>query len=229
MVIIFDLDDTLYNEKTFVFSGFEQVANWLASQSSFSKEEILQSMKDDFKKSGRGAIFDNVLEKYHKKNKTTVRKCINIYRLHQPSISLDEKVIKLLNDLRLLYPLYIVTDGHKLVQANKVKALQMDNYVKKVFITYRYGIKASKPSLICFEKIKKLENTSWDQMVYIGDNPKKDFVSLNKVNALTIRILHGDYATLQVDSQYDAKYAINNLVEIKQIIEHENQSIRNKF
>ena len=78
MVIIFDLDDTLYNEKTFVFSGFESVANWISSLSSISKEEILQFMKDDLNKNGRGAIFDNVLETYYKKNKTTIRKCINI-------------------------------------------------------------------------------------------------------------------------------------------------------
>jgi putative hydrolase of the HAD superfamily len=222
MVIIFDLDDTLYDEKTFVFSGFEQVANWIASLTSFSKMEILNFMKDDLVKHGRGAIFDNVLDKFYKKNKASIKKCISIYRLHKPNIQLETKVITLLNELNEKYPLYIVTDGHKLVQANKVKALQMDDYVKKVFITYRYGIKASKPSLICFEKIKKLEKTSWDQMIYVGDNPKKDFVNLNKVNASTIRILQGDFATLQVNSHYDAKYKINELEEIKQIIKHEN-------
>ena len=68
----------------------------------------------------------------------------------------------------------------------------------------------------------------WEQIVYIGDNPNKDFVNLNKVNAVTIRILKGDYARLQVDSYYDAKYSINELVEIKQIVENENKSIQNK-
>lgn len=222
MVIIFDLDDTLYNEKTFVFSGFNEVAKWISSCTSISQNEIYNFMSDELAKNGRGAIFDRVLEKYYKLNKTNVKRCINIYRLHQPNIHLEANVIALLNELRRTYPLYIVTDGHKLVQANKVKALGVERYVKKAFITYRYGLKASKPSLICFEKIKQREKVNWKQMVYIGDNPKKDFVNLNKVNALTIRILQGDYATLAVEPAFDAKYTINSLAEIKEIIENEN-------
>ena len=229
MVIIFDLDDTLYNEKTFVFSGFERVANWISSLSTIPKEEILEYMKDDFYKNGRGAIFNNVLEAFYRKNKTSIRKCISIYRLHEPNIMLEKKVIEILEELKEIFPVYILTDGNKVVQSNKIKALQIKDYVKGVFITHRYGLKASKPSLICFEKIKKLENVGWEQIVYIGDNPKKDFVNLNKVNSVTIRILKGDYARLQVDSFYDAKYSINDLVEIKQIIKYENQSMRNQF
>lgn len=223
MVIIFDLDDTLYDEKTFVLSGFEQVALWIASHSTYAKEDIFSFMKKDLEKNGRGKIFDNVLEKYYKKNKTTVNKMINIYRLHQPNIKIDAKIINLLNELKQKYSLYIVTDGNKLVQANKIKALGLEKYVKKAFITYRYGLKASKPSLICFEKIKKIEKTEWEKLVYIGDNPKKDFLNLNKVNALTIRILQGDYACLKVDPDFDAKYKIKKLVEIKEIIENENR------
>lgn len=223
MVIIFDLDDTLYDERTFVLSGFEQVAIWIASQTYFSKEEILKSMKDDLVKHGRGAIFDNVLKRYYKKNNANIRKCISIYRLHKPNIMLDERVSKLLHKLRQEFPLYIVTDGNKLVQANKVQALRVDKYVKKVFLTHRYGINASKPSLICFEKIKKLENTSWDKIMYIGDNPKKDFVNLNNVNAVTVRILNGEYANLTVESNFDAKYFIYELDDLNSIIENENR------
>jgi putative hydrolase of the HAD superfamily len=225
MVIIFDLDDTLYDEKTFVYSGFEQVASWISNISNHPKEEIFNFMKTDLEKNGRGSIFDNTLEKYYKKNKTNIKNCINIYRLHKPKIQLKPEIINLLNELKQKYSLYIVTDGNKLVQTNKVNALGVENLVKKVYITYRYGLKASKPSLICFEKIKQLEGVNWEKLVYIGDNPKKDFVNLNSVNALTIRILQGDFANLIVEKLYDAKYKINELSEIIEIIKNENQRI----
>ena len=221
MVIIFDLDDTLYNEKSFVFSGFNEVAKWISSCTSISQNEIYNFMCDELAKNGRGAIFDRVLEKYSKLNKTNVKRCINIYRLHQPNIHLEANVIALLNELRRTYPLYIVTDGHKLVQSNKVKALGVERYVKKAFITYRYGLKASKPSLICFEKIRKTENVNWNEIIYIGDNPMKDFVNLNKVNATTVRVRQGDYKNVFVEESYDAKFNINCLTEIKEILINE--------
>tara|TARA_Y100000992_G_C21106881_1_gene415373 strand:+ start:368 stop:571 length:204 start_codon:yes stop_codon:yes gene_type:complete len=43
-------------------------------------------------------------------------------------------------------------------------------------------------------------------MVYIGDNPNKDFVNLNKKGSLTIRILRGTYKNKKVSKLYDAKY-----------------------
>jgi len=221
MVIIFDLDDTLYDEKTFVFSGFEHVANWIASLTSFSQEEILSFMLKDLEANGRGKVFDATLEKFYKKNKVLIKKCLTIYRVHQPEIKLLLKNRLLLQELKKKHSLYIVTDGNKMVQANKVKALDLEGLVKKVFITHRYGLKASKPSLICFEKIKQIEKVEWEDIAYVGDNPHKDFVNLNSVNALTIRVLQGEYANLNVDKEYDGQFKVNDVVEVKKILGHE--------
>lgn len=217
MVIVFDLDDTLYNEKDFVLSGFSEVANWISYESKKSFDEILQAMIEDFNLNGRGAIFDNILKKYHKLTKKNTRKCISIYRLHSPKICLTDETKNLLLKLKNKYKLYIVTDGNKIVQKNKVQALNLNNYFEKIFITYRYGIKSSKPSLKCFEIIKNTEKINWNELVYIGDNPNKDFVNLNKVNAITIRILKGDFANLKVDKKFDAKYKISNLNQLSEL------------
>jgi putative hydrolase of the HAD superfamily len=218
MVIIFDLDDTLYNEKDFVFSGFSEVANWISNESKNSFDEIFHAMFNDFNSNGRGHVFDNILEKYHKKTKKNIRKCISIYRLHTPKISLSHETRKLLLKLKKKYKLYVVTDGNKIVQKNKTQSLNLNTYFEKIFITYRYGIKSSKPSLKCFEIIKNIEKTNWEKIVYIGDNPHKDFVNLNKMKAITIRILYGDYANDNVDKKFDAKYKIYNLTELYDLL-----------
>ncbi len=214
MVVIFDLDDTLYIEKEFVFSGFFEVANWISNVSNSLSEDVFKMMVTDFELNGRGRVFDNALARFYKKTKKNVQKCISIYRLHTPKIKLKDETVKLLLDLKCHYKLYLVTDGNKIVQNNKIKALKIERYIEKAFITYRYGRKASKPSLKCFEIIKNIEKTNWENMVYIGDNPHKDFVNLNKVNAITIRILKGDYANHKVDSTYDAKHKIYDLNEL---------------
>lgn len=218
MVIIFDLDDTLYEEKQFVFSGYLEVAKWISQFSNTNYKIIFDFMVSDFYNNGRGLVFDNALNQFYVKNKKNIKKCLSIYRLHKPNIKLDKNIKTLLKYLALSNELYIVTDGNKIVQNNKIKSLNLDQYVKKAFITYRYGLKSSKPSLNCFEMIRKIENSKWNSLVYIGDNPNKDFVNLNKVGAITIRVLQGDYAKTKATSEYDAKYKINNLTELKALL-----------
>ena len=71
-----------------------------------------------------------------------------------------------------------------------------------------------KPSLYCFEKIKKIEKVKWSQIVYVGDNPKKDFINLNSMGAMTIRVLTGPFKNLKVQNRFDANYKIKNLKDI---------------
>ena len=54
-------------------------------------------------------------------------------------------------------------------------------------------------------------------MVYIGDNPKKDFVNCNKIGIKTIRFKKGEYKDLVLKYPYEAKYQISNLKNLKKI------------
>lgn len=218
MILVFDLDDTLYDEKKFVFSGFTEVANWISMMSNTSSVEIFDYMVNNLAVNGRGAVFNSALEKYFQNTKKNIRKCVSIYRLHKPKIKLDADVVNLLLELRNSHKLYIVTDGNKIVQNNKINSLDVGKYIEKAFITHRYGLKASKPSLKCFEVIKNLEKVNWSDIVYIGDNPNKDFVNLNKVNAITIRVLQGDYALVEAQENFDAKYKIDKLTDLTMLI-----------
>lgn len=220
MILVFDLDDTLYDEKKFVYSGFKEVANWISMMSNISSIEIFDYMVNDLAVNGRGTVFNNALEKYFHKTVINIRKCLTIYRLHKPKIKLDPDVVDLLLELRNNHKLYIVTDGNKIVQNNKIKSLDLEKYIEKAFITHRYGLNASKPSLKCFEIIKTRENVNWLDLVYIGDNPNKDFVNLNKVNAITIRVLQGDYALVEAKEDYDARLKINKLTDLKMLIKN---------
>ncbi len=220
MILVFDLDDTLYDEKQFVYSGFLEVANWISEMSKTSSNIIYESMVKDLSVNGRGEVFNNALKIYFHKTKKNIKKCISIYRLHKPRISLEKDVVNLLIELGKTYELYIVTDGNKIVQNNKIKSLDVEKFIKKAFITYRYGLKASKPSLKCFEIIKNIEKINWQELVYIGDNPNKDFVNLNKVDAITIRVLQGDYANIEVTNEYDAKFKIDKLTDLRMLIKN---------
>ena len=63
MVIILDLDDTIYNEKLFVLSGFKVVAKYLNVKHNLNYQRTFQDLKTIMKIHGRGKIFDILLKK----------------------------------------------------------------------------------------------------------------------------------------------------------------------
>ena len=94
----------------------------------------------------------------------------------------------------------------------------MNKYFKKMDITHKYGHKTTKSNLFCFRLKKKDKKVKWSQIVYIGDNPKKDFVNCNKVGIVTIRVLSGEYKNLKISKKFDAKYKVKNILFIKKIL-----------
>jgi putative hydrolase of the HAD superfamily len=212
MILIFDLDDTLYEELDFVRSGFRKVADYLANARGISEDEIYTRLCFYLQK-GRESIFDQVLKEYNIFSKILVRKCLTIYRTHQPDISLypdSRRCLERFPDV----PKYIVTDGNKLVQKNKINALGLDKFIKFSYITHRYGIKHSKPSGYVFQKICKREDTEPGMMLYIGDNPMKDFVGIKSLGIKTVRIIRGNYKEIRLDDSFEAERNIHSFDEI---------------
>jgi putative hydrolase of the HAD superfamily len=219
MVLIFDLDDTLYDEMSFVRSGFTAVSNWGYLQFGKDADESFHFMMEILERNGRGQVFDRWLDEcLGRKSKSLTSKALSIYRTHKPIIKISDIIFRLLEGLSN-YPLYIVTDGNKFVQNNKIKELQISKYFKKVYITHRYGVKNAKPSLYCFEKIMMRENCSWSELVYIGDNPAKDFLNLNLKGANTVRVLTGGHKDEIAREGYEAKYIIQDIVDFPALIE----------
>jgi putative hydrolase of the HAD superfamily len=213
MVIVFDLDDTLYDETEYVKSGFRQVARHLNITYAIDEHQAYSQMLDILKQKGRGNIFNEVLAAHGLLSKKHVRDCLSVYRLHHPQISLPESAVQCLFRFKD-YPTYIVTDGNKLVQFRKVQALGLFGKVKKVFITHRYGIDKSKPSPYCFLKIQQLEKTTPDNILYIGDNAKKDFIGIKPLGFKTIRVRTGSYSEDWYSEAHEAHVIIDSLDEL---------------
>lgn len=214
MILVFDLDDTLYEELTFVKSGFRAVADYLNEQYSIPVQTGLEFMLGKLS-SGRGRIFDDLLINYDIYKKDLVRKCVSIYRRHRPEITLYPEADVCLERFRD-YPLYIVTDGNKVVQQNKIRALGLDQRVKFCYITHCYGIKNAKPSPYCFFKICEREKVSPKEVVYIADNPHKDFVGIKPLGFKTIRVIQGQYKDLILSKEYEANQQIYSLRELNE-------------
>ena len=213
MIYIFDLDDTLYEERQYVESGLNAVASYVEQTWGVNKDLGFNELVTLLDSRGRGRIFNDYLAMHGiPATKKHVRACLSAYRLHKPTLTMSNTHRELLNALPK--PLYVVTDGNKVVQGNKVDALNISHFFKRVFITHRFGVKYAKPSTYCFNKIKQAEKCNWQDMVYVGDNPAKDFVNLNTLGVSTVRVLTGEHSTVKAKPGYEAQYTITTLDEL---------------
>jgi putative hydrolase of the HAD superfamily len=209
-IIILDLDDTIYDFKTFYYQAFINISLFLSSKSNVKQQIILKNKLSLYKKNSLNVI-DEILKKLELK-KIYKKKCISIYRYSKKKISTYNDAEKFLISNTSVK--YLVTDGNKKVQKKKIITLKIKKYFKKIYITNQYGLKYNKPSLYCFSKIKKIEKCDFTDMYYIADNPLKDFINLKKVKIKTIRLMRGTYKNLKISKKYDADHKIKNFIEL---------------
>ena len=55
-------------------------------------------------------------------------------------------------------------------------------------------------------------------MVYVADDPNKDFVNLNPLGVKTVRVLTGRFKSQKAKKSYDAKFQIDNLSELLPVL-----------
>ena len=59
--------------------------------------------------------------------------------------------------------------------------------------------------------IKSLEKCEWNEMIYIGDDPSKDFLNIKPLGVHTVRVLTGRHKDVKVENRYDASNTIKDL------------------
>ncbi|MBV6644240.1 MAG: HAD family hydrolase [Cyclobacteriaceae bacterium] len=210
MILAFDLDDTLYEEITYVKSSLSAVAFYLSQKFAQPENDIYQAFLEVLDSKGRGAIFDEVLKDYNLYSKAEVKRCLGVYRNNTPKIELSTAGKECLNRFSH-YRKYLVTDGNKLVQTNKIRALGLKKHFVRTLPTHHFGIINAKPSTYVFKKILVWEQAVAQEMVYIGDNPHKDFVNLKKEGIRTIRVKTGMFKDINLNQEYEADHCIETL------------------
>lgn len=184
MLYVLDLDDTLYLEKDYVCSGFSSVSEWLTDNLGLCG--FFDRAWDLFEQGIRKNIFDKVLNELNAFDLDLVRFLVQFYRSHHPNIRLQEDAVRFL-ELQGPERLALITDGYACSQNAKIKALNLKKYINKIVITDEWGIDYWKPNQRSFLAVQAGRTPK--ECVYIGDNPKKDFIAPQELGwARSIRI-----------------------------------------
>lgn len=178
-VVVFDLDDTLYDEIDFLKSGFQFIAG------KYCKNNAQQAYSDLIEwYSARLDAFDKLIERYKLFNQgVTKEDLLSDYRFHQPVIKLRDKASEFIFELKNLgVKLALITDGRSITQRNKINALGLSRIFDEIIISEE--VKSEKPSELNFKLV--MSSLPAKRYYYIGDNLAKDFIAPNDLGWTTI-------------------------------------------
>ncbi|WP_339147761.1 HAD family hydrolase [Sutcliffiella sp. BMC8] len=218
--LIFDMDDTLYNEIEFVFSGFKAVDDWLIknwNQKGFYKIAI-----NIFLNGEKKFVFNQALDYLGiEYSSSQIDEMVNVYRNHLPEITILEEFIALQKKIYPWVKLGVITDGYLATQKNKANSLRLKKYFQTIVFTDEYGKKFWKPHRLPYDVICKEFRCNHEDCIYVGDNINKDFITAKRLGWRTIQVIREEsiYKNQIVEEQYKAHHIIKDLREIAEIKE----------
>jgi len=186
MICVFDLDDTLYLERDYVHSGFAAVSRLIEARSNaICAETFFAGCWLLFMEGQRQEIFDDVLgSDLMGLDKFTVRECVDCYRSHTPQIKFCPDVLPVLDKLGQ-YNIVVITDGDFPRQIAKLKVLDVGNVLNQLIVNSK---ECFKPHPYAFTQVEVVFDCCGSDLVYIADNPHKDFQAPHERGWKTIRV-----------------------------------------
>jgi putative hydrolase of the HAD superfamily len=222
--IIFDMDDTLFPESSYVRSGFKAVAKWGEFELGIPCPASTDFLLSAFEENIRGNTFNLWLNHFGQSvSSELISRVVDVYRSHNPEISPYVGVVQILENLSSEYAIGLVSDGYLETQKKKFAALSLERFFGAVCFSDQLGRENWKPSPHPFQFVSQKLNVSAQNCVYVGDNPTKDFSGARNAGMLSIRMRNhgGQYSNLEPVSVYENPNAeIDSLSELENAVRH---------
>jgi putative hydrolase of the HAD superfamily len=163
--LIFDLDNTVYDENTFLFSTYKSISELVVKEVGGDSSAYYKFLCKNFMRSSRDKLLDKFLSQFDLLEKVSISDLLSVYRNPSRIISLRPfdyflKVI-CLNEIT-----HIITNGNPLQQKIKLHSLFGAN-CDRLGVVYA-NMSAPKPEPLSFLKLN--QHFKFDRPVYIGDS-----------------------------------------------------------
>jgi putative hydrolase of the HAD superfamily len=188
--VVFDLDDTLISEKQYVTSGFRVVSRFVSDRFGIDESAVFDTLHQLFAADSK-RVFNRMFEELRiPYQEDDIRRLIELYRNHNPQIEFFDDVIPCLTYLRNHgVKTGVITDGYKVTQWKKLKAVSAEIWFDHIIVTDELGKDFWKPHPYPFELMAEKLGVQFNQMMYVGDNPEKDFYIRSVYPVITVRIV----------------------------------------
>ncbi|MGL5260200.1 MAG: HAD family hydrolase [Lachnospiraceae bacterium] len=222
--VVFDLDDTLILERDYVHSGFLAVASKFLEyypQENITPKQLKDTMLSFWMEDSK-TVFNKLFDFFQKEyKKEDILYFVEVYRNHIPTSCFFEDVLPTLQFLKdHNIKTGIITDGFKHAQRKKLNALHAEELFDEILVTDELGREYWKPSPTPFEIMKQKLQCEFEEMIYIGDNPSKDFhiSSIFPIRCIRINREYGVYLEGEYLNGIKEWKTIQSLYEIQTLI-----------
>ncbi len=223
--VLFDLDDTLYPERTFVDSGFRAVGHFLAPHIGRSAQSIAGRLRALHDRDGRGLLFDTLLMEAEKGGERDLAiAALMIYRTHRPRIRPFPAVVDTIDAIKAAgIAIGLVSDGLASVQYRKVAALRgITQRLDVIVMTDELGPGNAKPSPAPFRVACTALGVEAARTVYVANDPRKDFEGARAAGLATVRTGlfpdEGPAGSIKPDRAIDADVVLDEFSAIQTVL-----------
>jgi putative hydrolase of the HAD superfamily len=194
--VLFDLDDTLYDQRAWLAGAWETVAG-TATAYGVPPAELAAALGEIAAEgSDRGRIIDRALERVGWAG-VPVEPLVRAFRSHAPGrLSCFPGVPAALAQLRARCPIGLVTDGDPGIQRAKLTALDLGDAFGVIVFSDELGRQYRKPHPAPFQAALAALGVGPGEALFVGDRPDKDVAGAAAAGMACIRVLTGEYAGL---------------------------------
>ena len=210
MLLLIDLDDTIYLERDYVLSVYRSIADLLTPKHA---EQSYHYLEYEFLKYGRRELLDRWRKFYQLP--LELNELIEIYRSTDPIITLDKTTRTVLEKLTAVHTTILVTDGSPIVQHKKIEALGLSSLFDHLFICQEHGL--TKPDKSLLLELLNQFGAMREECVVIGDDPYADINPAVEANIQSIRIRCGRFESLAND--HKPTYEYSSLTDVTEVID----------
>lgn len=216
-LVIFDLDDTLISEAEYVKSGYKVVSKYIEDKFKLNSSDVFNKLWSYFQNKEKNT-FNKLFEECNiSYTQEDILSLVNVYRNHKPNIDFFDDVEPFLYELKKKnIHTGIISDGYYNGQKAKLEALDAYNKFDYIILTDELGKEFWKPNPKAFEMMMEKFNVKPEEVIYIGDNPKKDFAIKKIMPITTVRMKRNNSIYDNEDYLDDIKedVLVNNLNEL---------------
>jgi FMN phosphatase YigB (HAD superfamily) len=165
---VFDLDNTLYEEKDFLFAVYAKIDEYLNGK--YGVREYSSFLKNTFLSDGRAQLLDKLIAEYSlPAGEKEVLLSMFRNTIAQPSLSLYEGALDLMAALnRKGIQIFILTNGNIEQQKNKIRSINWETLLDHVSVYYANSYE-KKPSPKALLALMTDHGLMRDELVFIGD------------------------------------------------------------
>lgn len=169
---IMDLDNTLIMEEDYLFQGYQVIASFLQKKRPvLISSQIYSKLIETFRREGRSLLFNRIIEEIGA-DPDLVNECVSILRTYTPPVKIElippmKEFLELLNHNKK--PVYILTNGNKIQQQNKLENINWNGIEIKPKVVFANDY-SPKPSPEGINHIVTLTNVDRNNVVMIGDS-----------------------------------------------------------